>query len=151
MIILAAVILAVKPPRYHFGTRLAPIVHTPAGGLAKDYSEVQMYAINQADTLLLMAAAMFFLGMCTLTMGMFVLVTRTMNRELKGISTQAAKMVQKGVAEDIAGLVGNASALLDGVSQLVKTAAGVGIFLSALGLGMMAAGYWIVMQVSWGG
>jgi hypothetical protein len=110
-----------------------------------------MYAINQDDTLLLMAAAMFFLGMCTLTMGMFVLVTRTMNRELKSISTQAAKMVQKGVAEDIAGLVGNASALLDGVSQLVKTAAGVGIFLSALGLGMMAAGYWIAMQVNWAG
>lgn len=108
-----------------------------------------MYAINQSDTLLIMAATMFFLGMATLTMGMFVLVTRTMNRDLKNISAQAAKMVQKGIAEEMAGLVGNASALLDGVSQLVKTAAGVGIFLSALGLGMMAAAYWIVLQVNW--
>jgi hypothetical protein len=31
----------------------------------------------------------------------------------------------------------------------VKTAAGVGIFVTALGLGMMAAAYWIVLQVNW--
>jgi hypothetical protein len=108
-----------------------------------------MYMINQSDTLLVMAAALFFLGMCTLTMGMFVLVTRTMNKDLRNISAQTAKMVQKGIAEDMAGLVGNASALLDGVSNLVKTAAGVGIFLTAIGLGMMAAGYWVVLQVNW--
>jgi hypothetical protein len=108
-----------------------------------------MYLINQSDTLLVMAAALFFLGMCILTMGMFVLVTRTMNKDLRNISAQTAKMVQKGIAEDMAGLVGNASALLDGVSNLVKTAAGVGIFLTAIGLGMMAAGYWVVLQVNW--
>lgn len=108
-----------------------------------------MYEINQTDTLLLMAAALFFLGMCTLTMGLFVLVTRTMNKDIKNISSTASKIVQKGITDEMAGLVGNASALLDTVSQLVKTAAGVGIFVTALGLGMMAAAYWIVLQVNW--
>ncbi|HLE73225.1 MAG TPA: hypothetical protein VI688_03165 [Anaerolineales bacterium] len=108
-----------------------------------------MYQINQSDTLLIMAAALFFLGMCTLAMGLFVLVTRTMNADIKNISSQAAKMVQKGLAEEMAGLAGNASALLETISQLVKTAAGVGIFVTALGLGMMAAAYWIVLQVNW--
>jgi len=108
-----------------------------------------MYAITQSDTLLLMAAALFFLGTCALTMGVFVLVTRTASRDIKNISMQTAKMVQKGVAEDIAGLVGNASALIDGVQQLVRTAAGIGIFLTVLGLGMMAGAYWIVLQVNW--
>jgi hypothetical protein len=46
-------------------------------------------------------------------------------------------------------LVGSASALLTGVQQLVKTAAGVGIFLTTLGLALMAGGYWIVLQVNW--
>src|SRR3972149_7436631 len=110
------------------------------------FEEKDMYQINQTDTLLLMAAALFFDVMCTLTMGLFVLVTRTMNKDIKAISTNAAKMVQKGIAEEMSGLVGNASALLDTVSQLVKTAAGVGIFVTALGLGMMAAAYWIVLQ-----
>lgn len=108
-----------------------------------------MYEINQTDTLLLMAAALFFLGMCTLTMGLFVLVTRTMNKDIKNISTTASKMVQKGITDEMTGLVANASALLETVSQLVKTAAGIGIFVTALGLGMMAAAYWIVLQVNW--
>jgi hypothetical protein len=108
-----------------------------------------MYEITQSDTLLIMAAALFFLGMCTLTMGLFVLVTRTMNKDIKNISATASKMMQKGIAEEMAGLVGNATSLLDNVSQLVRTAAGVGIFVTALGLGMMAAAYWIVLQVNW--
>jgi hypothetical protein len=108
-----------------------------------------MYEITQSDTLLIMAAALFFLGMCTLAMGLFVLVTRTMNADIKTISSHAAKMMQKGIAEEMAGLAGNASALLDTISQLVRTAAGVGIFVTALGLGMMAAAYWIVLQVNW--
>lgn len=108
-----------------------------------------MYEINQSDTLLIMAAALFFLGMCTLTMGLFVLVTRTMNKDIKNISNTASKMMQKGIADEVATLVNNASALLETVSQLVRTAAGVGIFVTALGLGMMAAAYWIVLQVNW--
>lgn len=108
-----------------------------------------MYTINQNDTLMLMAAALFFLGMCTLTMGLFVLVTRTNSKHVKAISAHTAQMVQKGIAEDMSSLVGNASALLAGVQSLVKTAAGVGIFLTALGLSLMAGGYWIVLQVNW--
>lgn len=108
-----------------------------------------MYQITQADTLLVMGATLFFLGMCTLTIGLFVLLTRTMNKDLKNLSNTASKMVQKGIAEDIAGLVGNATALLDTVSTLVRTAAGVGIFMTALGLGMMASAYWVVLQVNW--
>ncbi|MCW5873616.1 MAG: hypothetical protein KIS88_03110 [Anaerolineales bacterium] len=108
-----------------------------------------MYVLNQADTLLLMAASLFFLGMCTLAMGLFVLVTRTHSKDVKKLSANAAQLMQKGIAEDVAQLVTGASALLEGVQHLVKTATGVGIFLTSLGLALMAGGFWIVLQVSW--
>jgi len=108
-----------------------------------------MYIFSQSETLLLMAASLFFLGMCTLAMGLFVLVTRTHSKEVKSINAHAAQMVQKGIAEDMANLVGSASALMEGVQQLVKTATGVGIFLTSLGLALMVGGFWIVMQVTW--
>lgn len=108
-----------------------------------------MYVLNQSDTLLLMSAALFFLGMCTLTMGLFVLVTRTHSKEVKNLSTHAAQLVQKGIAEDVAQLVSGATALLEGVQHLVKTATGVGIFLTSLGLALMAGGFWVVLQVNW--
>lgn len=108
-----------------------------------------MYEINQIDTMLLMAVAMFFLGMCTLVLGMFILVSRGSGRSTSKLAAQAHQLMQKGIAEDMAGLVGNASALLDNLSQMVKTAAGVGIFLTTVGLGLMAGGYYIVLQVDW--
>lgn len=108
-----------------------------------------MYIFSQSETLMLMAAALFFLGMCTLAMGLFVLVTRTHSKDVKSISSHAAQLVQKGIAEDMANLVGSASALLEGVQQLVKTATGVGIFLTSLGLALMAGGFWIVLQANW--
>lgn len=108
-----------------------------------------MYNFSQADTFLIMAAALFLLGMCTLVMGMFILVTRGMAKDAARITAQTAKLMQKGITDELAGLVGNASVLMENVSQLVRTAAGIGIFLTTLGLGMMAAGYWIVLQINW--
>ena len=108
-----------------------------------------MYAINLPDTLLAMAVALFLLGMCSLVMGIFVLITKVMNREISALSAQTAKLARKGITEDISGLVGNASTLLAAMTSMVRTAAGIGIFLTTLGLGMMAAGYWMVLQVEW--
>ncbi|UYN91282.1 MAG: hypothetical protein KIT70_07930 [Anaerolineales bacterium] len=108
-----------------------------------------MYVLNQSDTLLLMAAALFFFGMCALAMGLFILVTRTHSKEVKNLSKHTAQLVQKGIAEDVAQLVTGASALLEGVQQMVKTATGVGIFLTSLGLALMAGGFWVVLQVNW--
>ncbi len=108
-----------------------------------------MYVLNQSDTMLLMAAALFMFGMCSLAMGLFVLVTRTHSKDVKKLSANAAQLVQKGIAEDVAQLVTGATALLDGVQQLVKTATGVGIFMASLGLALMAGGFWIVLQTNW--
>jgi hypothetical protein len=108
-----------------------------------------MYIINQSDTLLIMAAALFFLGMCVLALGIFVLITKAMGKNVSVLSAQTAKLAQKGIAEDMAGLVGNASALMNSLNDLVRTATGIGIFLATLGLSLMSAAYWIVTQISW--
>ena len=108
-----------------------------------------MYAITLSDTLMLMAAILFFIGVICIIMGIFVLLSRAMSRNVSALSAHTAKLASKGITEDMAGLVGNASALMTALSQMVRTAAGVGIFLTTIGLGMMAAGYWIVLQVEW--
>lgn len=108
-----------------------------------------MYLINQSDTLLIMAVALFFLGVCTLALGIFVLITKAMGKNVSVLSAQTAKLAQKGITEDMAGLVGNASALMTSLNELVRTATGIGVFLAILGLGLMASGYWIVTQINW--
>ncbi len=108
-----------------------------------------MYEINLSDTLLAMAALLFFIGVLCLIMGIFVLLTRAMNKDMRALSAHTAKLARKGIAEEMSGLVGNASTLMTALSQMVRTAAGVGIFLTTIGMGLMAAGYWILLQVIW--
>jgi hypothetical protein len=52
------------------------------------------------------------------------------------------------VAEEVAGLVGNASSLLEAVNQLTRTTAGVGVFLATMGLLLMGSACWLALRIS---
>ena len=64
------------------------------------------------------------------------------------IAVQTTELAEKGVAEEVAGLVGNASTLIVPLNQLVKTAAGIGVFLIILGSLMIASAYWLTLQIN---
>lgn len=108
-----------------------------------------MDTIAMNDILLLMAGSLFILGFGTFIMGVFILITKALGRQVKSVTQEAANLAQKGIADDLAGLVGNASILLSEMNSLVKTATGIGIFLVIVGLLLMAAAYWLVLQMHW--
>ena len=90
---------------------------------------------------------LFFLGFLSFIAGILILVFRTSSTEVKALATQTARLAQKGIAEEVAGLVGNASTLVDAMDQLVRTTRGIGIFLTVLGLLMMGAACWLAIQI----
>jgi hypothetical protein len=100
------------------------------------------------DIKLLMVLGLFLLGAITLLVGIILLITRSAGKEVRSLATQTAKLAQKGIAEDVAGLVGNASSLLSATNELVRTSAGIGVFLAVLGVVLMAAATWLVLQIS---
>jgi len=108
-----------------------------------------MNTIAMNDIILLMAGSLFILGFGTFVMGVFILITKALGGQVKSITKEAANLTQKGIADDLAGLVGNASILLSEMNSLVKTAAGIGIFLILIGLLLMTAAYWLILQMSW--
>jgi hypothetical protein len=97
--------------------------------------------------LLLMVLALFLLGLATSITGIIILAIRSFGKDVQTLATQTTKLAQKGIAEEISGLVGNASMLLDATNQLVRTTAGVGVFLTLLGMVLMAAACWLALQV----
>jgi hypothetical protein len=105
-----------------------------------------MNAISSQDILLSMSVTLFFLGVIITVTGVVILVTRAIGRDVKTLATQTTKLVQKGLAEDVAGLVGNASTLLDAVNQLTRTTAGVGVFLTIFGMLLMGVACWLALQ-----
>lgn len=100
------------------------------------------------DIKLLMVIGLFILGIITLLVGILLLVTRSASKEVRTLATQTAKLASKGIAEDVAGLVGNASHLLSATNELVRTSAGIGVFLSVLGFLLLAAATWLVLQIA---
>lgn len=80
--------------------------------------------------------------------GLFVLITRVLGGGINKIAKETQKIVQKGIAEEVAGLVGNASVLIESLNQLVQTAAGIGVFLVIIGVVMMGGSLYLLLQLA---
>ena len=93
-----------------------------------------------------MSALWFLLGVFAFLSGVWILIRYAASGNVKTLATHASNLVNKGLAEDVAGLVGNTSKLLDAMSQLVRTTSGIGVFLTLLGLTMMGIASWLVYQ-----
>ena len=97
--------------------------------------------MSKNDFFLTMAGIALALGVILLLIGVVVLITRALGGDIKKIANQTAKLAQKGIAEEVAGLVGNAFTLTQSLNEMVRTAAGVGTFLVLVGIILMAAAF----------
>lgn len=105
-----------------------------------------MTGVNQWNIILLMVVTIFGLGIFSFIMGIIILVTKAMGKDVRTLAAQTTKLAQKGMAEDVTGLVGNASALMTALQQMVKTAAGIGLFLVLLGISLIGTSYWLFFK-----
>lgn len=96
---------------------------------------------------LIFMLALLGMGGFSLAGGIFVLIRKTFSKEVEVIADQMTKLAQKGIADDVSGLVGNASSLIDSLNQLTKTASGIGIFLVIIGCGLIAVGGFLIFQM----
>ncbi len=99
------------------------------------------------EILIVMFSVLFFMGLASTITGIVILTTRATGRDLHTLATQTARLAQRGLAEEVAGLVGNATSLLDAMNQLIRTAAGVGVFLTIFGVIVMVAAAWLALQI----
>jgi len=109
--------------------------------------EGMMFSMTVNDFLLTLATVLVVCGVIILGIGVFTLIKKLMGKELQTIADQTSKLAQKGITDDVAGLVGNARTLIEALNQMVKTTAGVGIFLVIIGFILLAAAYGLVLQI----
>ena len=105
-----------------------------------------MNSISLQDIQLIMAGGMFLLGIGTFLTGIVILVSGSWWRDLRTLTTQTSRIAQKGLAEEISGLVGNASALLTSINDMAHTTSGIGIFLTIIGIILMGGTFWLVLS-----
>ena len=104
-----------------------------------------MNSIDLHDIVLIMAGGMFLMGIGTFLTGVLILVAGSWWRDLRILTAQTTRIAQKGLAEEISGLVGNASVLLTSINELVHTTTGIGVFLTIIGSILMSVTFWLVL------
>jgi len=106
-----------------------------------------MLSMSVNDFVMTMGIALLAAGLIFLGIGGFVLVKKLMGKDLQNIADQTSKLAQKGLTDDVTGLVGNARSLIDSLNSLVKTQAGVGILLLFIGIALLGGAYALVLQI----
>ena len=104
-------------------------------------------SINASEILLWMAIVLFFLGGLLILAGSFILLLHTRNKDVHTLAVQTNRLAQKGILDGVAGLVGNASTLLDATNQLVRTTTGIGVFMIITGFILIATSIYILIQI----
>lgn len=106
-----------------------------------------MSLITPFNLLLLIIITLFTLGSLSILAGMIILVNRAYSSELKALAAQTSRLVQKGIAEDIASLVGQASTLLNAINELIRSTAGLGFTLILVGFVLNSTAAFIAYQM----
>ncbi len=106
-----------------------------------------MSVVTPFNLLLLIIFTLFTFGSLAILAGMIILVNRAYSSELKALAVQTGRLVQKGIAEDIAGLIGQASTLLNAINDLIRSTAGVGFTLILVGFVLISTAAFIAYQM----
>jgi len=99
------------------------------------------------EFLLTLATGGSLLGIITICIGIYILVSKIVGKDVRDLANQTSKMAQKGLTDDVSGLVGNASTLLNALNDLIRTSSGVGVFLVFLGLLLIGGAYFLVTRI----
>ena len=95
------------------------------------------------DFQITMATIMFLLGLIVMAISIFILTRQAVGSDIQTIAKQTTILAEKGITENIAGLVGNASALINALHELSKSNTGIGIFLVFLGIALLTTAFFI--------
>jgi len=106
-----------------------------------------MTVFEIARVLSAMASGLFLIGLITFAIGVSILIIRSIGRDTRAISKSIVQMTQKGIADDLSGLVDNASSLMAATTNLIQTTKGIGVFLIISGSVFMIFGIVLTLYI----
>jgi len=106
-----------------------------------------MFQLTANDFVLTLAGIVLFLGVISFIVGLFILAFKITTGDFSKISSQSAKLMSKGLTDDVSDLIGNASSLLESLTQMSKTRAGVGMFLVIVSFVLFIVAYYLVSRI----
>ena len=106
-----------------------------------------MFGLTMNDLLLILSFVILAMGVITFIVGIFTLAFKINSEDFNEISSQTAKLLNKGMSEDITGMIGNASSLLQSINEMARTKAGVGMFLLIVAFILLGCAYFLITRI----
>ncbi len=106
-----------------------------------------MITINANEFTLTLAIILAVMGIITFLVGIIILAFKVKSDEFNSITEQSAKLMEKGVVDDVSELMGSTSSLLDTINQMVKTKAGIGVFLVLITFILFGVAYYLITNL----
>ncbi|RJQ40127.1 MAG: hypothetical protein C4545_09150 [Anaerolineaceae bacterium] len=106
-----------------------------------------MITINANDFTLTLAVILLVMGVITFLVGIIILAFKVKSDEFTTITEQSAKLMEKGIVDNVSELMGSTSSLLETINQMVKTKAGVGVFLVLITFILFGVAYYLITSL----
>jgi len=106
-----------------------------------------MFSLTANDFVLTLAGAVLVLGVISFIIGLFTLAFKVTSGEFSEISAHSAKLMEKGLTDDVSDIVASASELLKSITEMTKTKVGVGIFLIFVSFILFVVSYYLISRI----
>lgn len=106
-----------------------------------------MFELTASNFVITIAGTVLVLAVISFLVGLFTLTFKISTGEFSEISAHSAKLMSKGITDDVSELVGNASSLLESIAAMTKTKAGIGIFLIIVSFIFLIIAYYLVSTI----
>ncbi len=106
-----------------------------------------MITINATDFTLTLAIILAVMGIITFLVGIIILAFKVKSDEFNSITEQSAKLMEKGLVDNVSDLMGSTTSLLDTINQMVKTKAGIGVFLVLITFVLFGVAYYLMTSL----
>jgi TRAP-type uncharacterized transport system fused permease subunit len=95
-----------------------------------------------------MSVSMFVIGVLSSLSGLWIILAKEYQQTMKELSAQSVRISGRAVTQDtVAPLIDSASRMVEAINQLIRTAAGVGAFLTVVGVMICVVSFWMIGRV----
>ena len=94
---------------------------------------------------LIMGLTFFGVGLLACLSGLLLLIVRPYHKEAEALAAHTARIGQKALTDNIAGIAQSATALIDAVNNLIRTSSGNAVVLIVVGAGFEVAAYYLLI------
>ena len=104
--------------------------------------------MSLAEIKLAMTVTLFFIGVVASISGLWIILAKEYQQAMRQLSNQSIRISGRAVTQDaVAPVIDSAARLVEAISQLIRTAAGIGAFLSVVGVGICVVAFWMTTRL----